>query len=115
MSKNRENVAWPATDGKWSIGFFDFYETGDPGDEDFDDEWDVEYMFDKFWWTSTGHVSADAAMEAYCRQNCNPGGGEVIPDRAAHLAECERYDAMIVELRERNRAERAAWSTFQRI
>lgn len=97
MSFNRENVIWPAADGTWSIGFYDFTEVppdSDDDDEDFDEEWDVEYDQSKFWWVSTGHASPDAAMDDYCRSNGNPGGGTEIHDRAANLAECERLDAM---------------------
>ena len=100
MSLNRENVIWPAADGTWSIGFYDYTEVpGDSDDDDdFDYEWDVEYDHSKFWWTSTGHASPDAAMADYCRSNCNPGGGDEILDRAANLAQCERLDAMVTRV-----------------
>jgi hypothetical protein len=66
MSKNRENVIWQGSDGKWNRGFFDFVVTGP------DDEWDVEYNHDHFFWTATGLPSEDAAREAW--DGANPGG-----------------------------------------
>ena len=66
MSKNRENVIWQGPDGKWNRGFFDFVVTGP------DDEWDVEYNRDRFFWTATGLPSEDAARQAW--DGANPGG-----------------------------------------
>ena len=109
MSKNRENTAWPAADGTWSIGFYDYHQLRGGDDDDFDDEWDVDYDYSSFWWVSTGHPSADAAMDAYCRTNCNPGGGEVILDRTTSAAECEKLDAMVIAFRDRKQTDRYPW------
>ena len=73
MSLNRENVAWQNPSGKWYIGFWDFYRTGD------DYEWDVEYYDDHFWFFSGPHASYEAAYDSYTRCHANPGGGHVVP------------------------------------
>lgn len=75
MSCNRENITWETKDGKWNIGFYAFHEVAPEDDEDFDYEWDVEYDNDTFWFVSTGHATSQQAMDAYCRQHSNPGGG----------------------------------------
>lgn len=87
MSKNRENVTWQSADKTWSTGFYDYYSTGDSGDDDYDDEWDVDYT-DKFHWVSTGHASAYGAERAW--DGANPGGGngpiEYTPENAGNIA-----------------------------
>ncbi len=76
MSLNRENVSWQSANGTWSIGFFEFrYVNRDS--EDFDHEWDVEYDYTEFNWASSGHISAEAAYEAYARNHANPGCGAI--------------------------------------
>lgn len=77
MSKNRENVAWQSADGTWSLGFYDYYASSEPRDEDygFDDEWDVDYT-NKFHWVSTGHPSESSAKRAW--GGVNPGGGSTV-------------------------------------
>lgn len=67
MSCNRENVVWKTHDGTWSIGFYDFWETGD--DDTRDPEWDVEYDYKKFHWVSTGHATDLMAKEAWTGAN----------------------------------------------
>ncbi|MFH8294992.1 hypothetical protein [Streptomyces sp. NPDC018059] len=96
MSKHRENVTWQAPDGTWSIGFFAFTYTKDTADEDFDDEWDVEYHDDRFWFLSTGHPNPDAPMDHYCTLEPNPGGG----DGDAHdPEEVARYEQMAADFK----------------
>lgn len=90
MSCNRENVTWK-TAGTWSIGFFDFYETGDTSDPDWDSEWDVEYL-DRFMFVSTGHPTPEAAYEAW--DGANPGGTTIYDTPSP---ETERYDRMAAE------------------
>ncbi|WP_435058494.1 hypothetical protein [Streptomyces sp. bgisy060] len=95
MSLNRENVTWQAPDGTWSIGFWAHDETGDPDDEDFDPEWDVEYL-DYFGWVSTGHPTWEAAMDAYEKDHPNPGGTTIYrggSEDAESIAEFERLAA----------------------
>lgn len=70
MSKNRENVVWQSADGSWSRGFFETYPTKSYDDEDYDDEWDVDY--DNFSWVSVGHPTEEAARAAW--DGANPGG-----------------------------------------
>lgn len=96
MSCNRENVTWKGRDGKWNVGFFEFYETGDPSDEDWDYEWDVEYDFTQFNWASTGHPTQEAARNAW--DGSNPGMWAIneTPD-----AETDRFDKMVLDLRAR--------------
>lgn len=105
MSVNRENVIWQSADGTWSRGFYDFYTTGSPDDEDFDYEWDVDYDYSRFNRVSTGHASKDSAYNSW--DGANPGGHSVVvgtdrqsqevienlDDMAAVLCEAqERYD-----------------------
>ena len=78
MSVNRENLTWQSADGTWNIAFYDFYETGDTSDPDFDYEWDVEYT-DDFNFVSMGHGTEEKAYEAYTRNHANPGGTTVYP------------------------------------
>lgn len=83
MSVNRENVVWKTRDNTWSIGFFDFWQTGD------DYEWDVEYDHSTFNWCSTGHATKDEAEAAW--RGANPGGSTVYfePD-----SETDKFDQM---------------------
>ena len=76
MSTDRENVTWQSKDGTWNRAFFDFYETGDPSDEDFDYEWDVEYT-EQFNWLVSGLPTEVAADEAW--EGSNPGGTSIHP------------------------------------
>lgn len=112
MGCNRENVVWPREDGKWSIGFYDFYETGDSDDEDFDYEWDVDYDFGVFHWVSTGHASQRAATDAW--NGADPGGHSIVPSRDARFAdECARLDAMLADCQKRMREQRQAISVYR--
>jgi hypothetical protein len=97
MSCNRENVTWQAEDGTWSIGFFDFHAVGQDS-PDWDFEWDVEYDFSRFNWTSHGHATPDGAYEAW--DGANPGGTMIVR-RDEDPAACAEYDQMA-----RARAER---------
>lgn len=72
MSKNRENVVWQSADGTWGRGFFETYATKDWGDDDYDDEWDVDYNYDSFEWVSVGHPTEEAACASW--DGANPGG-----------------------------------------
>lgn len=98
MSCNRENVVWK-TAGTWSIGFFDFYQTGD------DPEWDVEYL-DRFMFASVGHPTEEAACDAW--DGANPGGHTVYDTPSP---ETERFDRMAAEWLAANppRRERPLW------
>jgi hypothetical protein len=81
MSVNRENVVWQSADGTWSIGVFDFWQTGE------DHEWDVEYDRNSFMFLSTGHATDENAMDAW--DGANPGGHSVYaftPENAAAIA-----------------------------
>lgn len=88
MSLHRENATWQAPDGTWSIGLYDYVETGD------DPEWDVEYL-DDFRWVSTGHPTSEAAMDAYLQDHANPGGTTLYfgSEDAASIAEFEKLAA----------------------
>ncbi|WP_030277103.1 hypothetical protein [Streptomyces sp. NRRL B-24484] len=89
MSLHRENVTWESADGTWTIGFYDFVETG--GD-DRDEEWDVEYL-NTFGWVSAGHPTSEAAMAAYTAHSANPGGTTLV-------RWCEENAAEITQLNE---------------
>lgn len=93
MSVHRENVTWQSKDGKWNIGFWDFYDTKDCSDPDYDYEWDVEYHNDRFWFVSQGHSTPEAAYEAYCRYHANPGGTLIVPYFEEDVAKYEEYAA----------------------
>jgi hypothetical protein len=96
MSMNRENVAWQSSNGKWNLGFYDYYHVNQ-GDEDFDPEWDVEYT-DDFNWVSTGHATEEAAHNSW--DGCNPGGGTVMEYNAGNAKACDALDAKAVACRE---------------
>lgn len=86
MSFHRENVIWKSRNGKWSMGVFDCYQTGE------DPEWDVEYDFGTFSWASTGHASEEAAYQAWRDDGgSNTGGGEVQHEPSE---ETDRWDIM---------------------
>lgn len=89
MSTNRENVIWQSADGTWNRGFYDFYETGDWSDPDYDHEWDVEYTQD-FSWVSTGHPSMEAAERSW--RGSNPGGWSEYPYDPARPDANEIFD-----------------------
>lgn len=95
MSFNRENVTFQTADGKWNIGFWNFYETSNYMDEDFDSEWDVEYTYDGFWFFSAGHATPKQAYEAYCRNHSNPGG-TVVLDYATYKEDCDKYAKYLI-------------------
>lgn len=92
MSFNRENVQWESPDGTWNLGFFEVVWEGD------DPEWDVEYDFGRFWWVSTGHGTPDAAWSSW--RGANPGFSVQVA-YAGNEDECERYDEMARECKER--------------
>jgi hypothetical protein len=73
MGVNREAECWQAPDGTWSLGFWWFEFTSDPGNDGTDHEWDVEYSDDRFWFLTTGHDTPSAAMKVYRRDHPNPG------------------------------------------
>lgn len=87
MSLNRRNVIWQTSQGTWSIGFFAF-ESLNPDSPHFDHEWDVKYDRNRFWWVSAGHADPDAALEAYCAENANPGDASTCFDWSTENATC---------------------------
>lgn len=87
MSFNRENVIWESFDGTWNRAFYDFVDFGGGFDDDYDPEWDVEYL-DKFNWVKRGMRSQDEADA--CWKGANPGGFQLFrfaddPDYVATL------------------------------
>ncbi|WP_282795754.1 hypothetical protein [Streptomyces sp. CC224B] len=100
MSYNRDNVTWQSANGTWNIGFWRFEYTGDGTDEDFDAEWDVEYSHDGFWFLSTGHATPEAAMDAYCQEEPNPGMTLLIPQDDPQAADdIARYEALAADFK----------------
>ena len=89
MSLHRENIVWKSRDGTWSIGFYDYYYTGDTSDEDFDHEWDVEYDYSQFNWVSTGHPTEQAAHDSW--DGCNPGSSQITSEPGP---DTDRLDAL---------------------
>ncbi|MFE2346162.1 hypothetical protein [Kitasatospora cineracea] len=91
MSLHRENVTWQSPEGTWSIGFFAFEE------EDDDYEWGVYYDHGHFWWASTGHPNPDAAMDAYMRENANPGCTVIVAWSEKEAENIARYERMAAD------------------
>jgi hypothetical protein len=89
MSRNRENVTWQSSNGKWNLAFYDWYEVNQD-DDDFDPEWDVEYT-DDFNWASTGHATREAAESSW--KGANPGGGTHIEYSPETAKQCDGLDA----------------------
>ncbi|MER6253602.1 hypothetical protein ABT224_19830 [Streptomyces sp. NPDC001584] len=102
MSCNRDNVTWQAPAGTWSIGFWRFAFTTQPGGEDFDHEWDVEYFEDAFWFCSTGHPTIEAAMDAYRAEEANPGGTVIVRAHPGNAEEIARYEALAAQFKAQN-------------
>lgn len=96
MSRHRENVIWQSKDGSWNRGFFESYITGDPSDEDYDPEWDVDYDFGAFEWAATGLASPEAANRAW--GGANPGGYTQYAYTDASAQQCDEYDAMVAAM-----------------
>lgn len=92
---HRENVVWQSRDGTWGIGFFDYYNINQDS-EDFDPEWDVEYVYDCFSWASTGHATEDDAHAAW--RGANPGCSEVYKEPSV---DTDKFDVMEKECRSR--------------
>ena len=104
MSTNRENVTFQTADGKWNIGFWDFYVWGD------DYEWDVTYSEGSFWYASMGHDTPELAYQAYTRNHSNPGGTCRI-EYAGNEKQCELYleYAKKLTLEAKKPAHHSAW------
>ncbi len=98
MSKNRENVIWQSADGTWSRGFYEDYPTKSYDDEDYDDEWDVEYNYDSFSWVSVGHLTEQGAVASW--DGTNPGSSVVYAfgesDWPNEPPVAEKFDEMAV-------------------
>ncbi|MFJ6136454.1 hypothetical protein [Kitasatospora sp. NPDC092286] len=107
MSLHRENVAWQCQDGTWSIGFYVFEPDGDEGAEDFDREWGVHYNSNAFWFLSVGHPDPDAALDAYLKEEPNPGGGLILRWELENHREIARLDAIAAAYPARLAAEAA--------
>ena len=115
MSVNRENIAWQREDGTWCIGFWSFYNVGQD-EEDWDFEWGVEYEHDSFWYFSEGHSSAEAALEAFCRRNANPGQSNTMPWHKDAADEIAKYEAIAVKFKqEKRKVGRGIRSTWKRL
>lgn len=114
MSKNRENVIWQSATGTWNRGFY-AYEYINDDSEDFDDEWDVEYL-NHFNWVATG-LASEAAAEAAWR-GCNPGGWVVVHHSPETAKECAALDALAqkftAEQAEQRRRDREAMASVPR-
>jgi hypothetical protein len=96
MSCHRENITWQSRDGKWNIGFYDYFPTGDSSDPEWDYEWDVEY-YDHFHWVSTGHPDEDSAYRSW--KGANPGGTIILPFNEETAAECDQLDTLAKNVR----------------
>ncbi len=96
MSCNRENDTWQSADGTWNIGFYEFWDEGDPSDDDWDYEWDVEYG-ENFHWISTGHATPDEAYASYTRSHANPGGTCITEFTPANEKQVAAFEAKAAE------------------
>lgn len=97
MSTNRENITFQTADGKWNIGFWEFFYINTDS-EDFDSEWDVEYNYSSFWYASTGHATPEKAYEAYTRNHSNPAGTSILTYEG-NENECDNYAEMVQKLK----------------
>lgn len=95
MSFHRENIIWQSADGTWSRGFYETYDTGGYGDDDYDPEWDVDYDFGALQWVSTGYATEQVARESW--DGANPGGHSVLEWRDGQ-DENEKLDDMAAKL-----------------
>jgi hypothetical protein len=95
MSKNRETVIWKSPSGLYKMGAYDYYyvNTDSP---DFDDEWDVEYNFDRFEFCVIG-PSADYCIKKYSSVRGNAGMYAVLEDLPEYIEEISRLEAMFQE------------------
>jgi hypothetical protein len=94
VSKNRENVVWQSENGLWSIGFYTVLHPGNAWeDDDYDDEWDVDYDFDSFEWGNSGFSTVEAAMRSW--NGPNPGGTTQISWREQNAEEIARLNEML--------------------
>lgn len=101
MSFNRDNITFQNQNGKWSIGFWNFYETNSYNNPDYDSEWDVEYTYDGFWFVSQGHDTPQKAYESYCKNHANPSGTQII-EYKNNEKECDLYEQYAQSLRKLN-------------
>jgi hypothetical protein len=90
MSKNHENVTWQSKDGTWSVGFFTVIQPSYM-DDDYDDEWDVDYDYDSFVFASTGHRTPEQADRSW--PGPNPGLVTHIPYKG-HAQDAKHYDLL---------------------
>lgn len=94
MSCNREHVIWQSKNRSWNIGFFQFVNVN-THDPDWDYEWDVEYLYDEFFWVSTGHSSPETAFAAW--RGANPGYVDSALAYQDNAGNCDHYDSMAQE------------------
>lgn len=95
MSLNRENVVWQSPDGTWNRGFYDYHH-GDTSDPDYDEEWDVNYDYDRFHWVSSGHRTEDAARASW--NGANPGSDGAIVYIPEHVVWIDQYEDLAARL-----------------
>lgn len=102
MSFNRENVIWQSANGLWNRGFFTCTENWWMDDPD--PEWDVEYDTTTFEWAATGLASEDKAVDVW--DGPNPGGWTTYEYATGTREQCNRFDGMAAELKQRAKENR---------
>ena len=95
MSVNRETVIWKSPDGFYKMGAY-AYTYVNMDSPDFDDEWDVEYNFDRFNFCLIGS-SADYCISKYSSLRGNAGMYTVLEDLPEYAEEINRLEVMFQE------------------
>jgi len=97
MSWNRESVIWQSKDTRWNVGYFASYSVGDTESDDYDAEWDVEYIYDEFSTTLTGYASKDSALTAMRNYGNSGYPNDVLPYKG-NSGICKKYDLAALHL-----------------
>lgn len=95
MSRNRETVIWKSPNGVYNMGAYDYMyvNTDSP---DFDEEWDVEYDFNRFGLCVTGST-VDQCVKKYSSTQGNAGMYTVLEGTPEHADEIKRLEKMFDE------------------
>jgi hypothetical protein len=104
MSFNRKNIVWQSHDGTWNRAFYEPYYINEDS-QNFCPEDDVDYH-NRFDWVSTGHATADDAVNAW--DGANPGGHWTIGyGDPEYNAMCDELDALAITFRESEAKDKA--------
>lgn len=107
MSFNHENMVWQNEDRTWSIGFYKRISMFHEGD--YDSEWDDEFDYTRFEFTSQGHLTEQSAINSW--KGPNPGSHEMLHYSESNKDEIAQLNMLASfyfypELREKNEQEK---------